>query len=220
MRVVLPPELLPYSHLDAAGPENVKIISTGSTVYLGFHLLPGQPKHNGCIRSEISIDYPCKFGDTIRYAWKWMAPKGFISDAPENRWWVVAQWHDQPDKSRGETWDGFPSRSPPVLFGIGEISNRLALGFEYGPKERTKKGPLWVEPGKWHSFAVEIRWSRKADGRVAVYLDDFSKPVFSAEGPNMNNEYQHYFKIGMYRNPAIQTDNWVYVDDIRIEAVK
>ena len=36
----------------------------------------------------------------------------------------------------------------------------------------------------------------------------------------MQNAYQNYLKIGMYRHPGIQTDNWLYFDDLEITLEK
>jgi Polysaccharide lyase len=76
-----------------------------------FGLSPGQAKKNNGIRAEISVDYPYKVGDVVRHAWKMRLPDDFKADDPQNRWWVMGQWHDQPDRTLGETWAGFPGRS-------------------------------------------------------------------------------------------------------------
>jgi hypothetical protein len=89
-----------------------------------------------------------------------------VSDAPQSRWWIIGQWHDQPDHARGERCDGFPSGNLPVLLGLGEFQGKLGsgIGIAYGP--------VFIEPGKWHSIAVEIRWSQKADGKATFFLDE------------------------------------------------
>ena len=208
LRSVVPDELLEFAHVEVPAVENVAIMGEGSTQHLGLHVFPGQKKLNGGIRAEVSVDYPCKQGGTVRYAWRFMVPKGFVSDAPKNRWWIIGQWHDQPDRARGESWDGFASKSPPVLLGLGEFQGKLGsgIGIAYGP--------VFIEPGKWHSIAVEIHWSQKADGKATFFFDDMSKPA--ATGPNMHNDFQHFLKLGMYRHPEIETDNWIYIDDLKI----
>lgn len=216
----MPEDLLPYAHVEVPAVENVTILGDGPDKHLGLHVFSGQKKLNGGIRAEVSVDYPHRQGDTVRYAWRFMVPKGFVSDAPKNRWWIIGQWHDQPDKNRNESYDGFPSRSPPVLISLGELQGRPGLGLAYGQDQSQKLGPIFIEPGKWHSIAVIIHWSLKADGKATFFLDDMSKPVASAEGPNMHNDYQHYLKLGMYRHPEIQTDNWIYIDDLKISVDK
>lgn len=216
LRCVMPDDLLDFAHVEVPAVENIAILGEGADKHLGLHVFPGQKKLNGGIRAEISVDYPHKQGDTVRYAWRFMVPKGFASDAPKNRWWIIGQWHDQPDRSRGESWDGFASKSPPVLISIGELDGKLGIAIAYGPDQSQKRGPLTIEPGKWHSIAVEIHWSQKADGKAAFFLDDLSKPAVVLEGPNMHNDFQHFLKLGMYRHPEIATDNWIYIDDLKI----
>ncbi len=216
LRTILSEDLLPYANLEVPAAENLAIAGAGADQHLGLHIFPGQKKRNGGIRAEVSVDFPFTAGETVRYEWKLMVPPGFKTDAPRNRWWIIAQWHDQPDKSRGETWSGFPSRSPPVLLGLGEVGGRIGFGFEYGIDHAQKKGPFFLEPGKWHTLAMVVRWSQQADGRAALYLDEMAKPVAVAEGANMHNGYQHFLKLGMYRHLEIQNDNWIYLDAVRI----
>lgn len=113
-------------------------------------------------------------------------------------------------------WDGFPWRIPPALLGIGELNDRLAISMAYGPDQSQKRGPLFIEPCKWHSFAGEIRWSRNADGRDKLFLDDMTEPAGVLDRPNMHNDFQHFLKLGIYRHPEIATDNWIYLDDLTI----
>jgi hypothetical protein len=216
LRAVVPEDLLEFAHVEVPAIENIAIMGEGAAQHLGLHVFPGQKKLNGGIRAEVSVDYPCKQGDTVLYAWRFMVPKGFVSDAPKNRWWIIGQWHDQPDRARGESWDGFASKSPPVLLALGELQGKLGIGIAYGPDQSQKHGPIFIEPGKWHSIAVEIHWSQKADGKATFFLDDMTKPVATATGPNMHNDFQHFLKLGMYRHPEIETDNWIYVDDLKI----
>ncbi len=216
LRTVMPEDLLPYAQVEVPALENIAIQGEGTNKHLGLHVFPGQKKLHGGIRAEVSVDYPFHQGDTVKYAWRFMVPKDFVSDAPKNRWWIIGQWHDQPDESRGETWDEFVSRSPPVLISIGELEGKLGVGIAYGQDQSQKHGPIFIEPGKWHTITAIIRWSLKEDGKATFYLDDMTQPVAVAEGPNMHNDYPHYLKLGMYRHPEIQTDNWIYIDDLSI----
>jgi len=216
LRVLMGDELLPYAHLEVTAAENVAILGTGAEKYLGLHLFPGQKKRNGGVRAEVSVDFPHQQGDTLRYAWRFMVPEGASMDGPKNRWWIFGQWHDQPDRNKGESWEGFESRSPPVLLGLGEIKGQPAFGFEYGPKQEIKNGPFPIVPGQWHQVMVIIHWSQKADGKATLFYDDLSKPLVTAEGANMHNDFAHYLKLGMYRHPEIQSDNWIYLDDLTI----
>ncbi len=216
LRCIMPENLLEFAHVEVSAIENIAIQGEGADQYLGLHLFAGQKKINKGLRAEISVDYPHQSGDTVRYAWRFMVPKGFQSDAPQNRWWIIGQWHDQPNRDRGESWDGFPSNSPPVLLSIGELDGRLGIGMAYGPDQSQKRGPFFIEPGRWHSIAVEIRWAQSADGRAVLFLDDMNQPTAEFDGPNMHNDFRHFLKLGMYRHPEIATDNWIYLDDLTI----
>lgn len=220
LRTVMPDSLLEYAHLEVASTKSVAIKEEGQNRYLGLRVFRGQKKVNGGVRAEISVDYPFQQGETVRYSWRLMFPKNFVSDAPKNRWWVIGQWHDQPNEELGETWEDFRSFSPPVLLGLGELEGKLAITLTYGPTNGTLEprvvGPVFLERGKWYSITVVIRWSQGPEGKASVFLDDLLEPAMSVDGPNMNNDYKHYLKLGMYRHPRIATDNWIYVDDLAI----
>lgn len=217
LRVLMPDELLPVAHLEVAGVENITILRSGGDQHLALGILPGQAKRNRGMRAEVSVDAPHEEGDTMRYEWRFRVPEGFKSDTPRNRWWIIGQWHDQPDLRKGETWDGFPSRSPPVLVGLGELDGRMAIGIEYGPTQAQKHGPIFIECGKWHRLALVIHWSQTADGKVEVFFDDMTRPAATLTGANMHNAFQHFLKLGMYRHPDITTENWIHLDDLTIQ---
>lgn len=216
LRVILAEKLLPYAHVEVPGSENIAILGEGKEQFLGLHLYAGQKQRNRGNRAEVSVDWPFAEGDRVRYEWRFRVPEEFQSDAPKNRWWIIGQWHDQPDTSRGETWDDFPSRSPPILIGIGELDGRTAIAIEYGPTQADKRGPIFIERGKWHHLAVEVLWSQKSDGSADVYFDDLNQPLYSFSGTNMHNGFQHYPKLGMYRSPEIATASWIHIDDVTI----
>lgn len=220
LRCIMPESLLEFAHVEVATLENIAVLGEGTRQHLGLHLLPAPKKLNGGVRAEVSIDYPFRSGDTVRYAWRFKVPDGFQSDAPKNRWWIIGQLHDQPNQNRGETWDGFAAKSPPILVSIGELQGKLAIGIAYGLDQSQQRGPYFIEPGIWQSVALEIHWSQNADGKASFYFGDLSKPVTVLEGPNMHNDYQHYLKLGMYRHPDIATDNWIYLDDLTITKQK
>jgi hypothetical protein len=216
LRTILPDSLLEYAHLEVASTASITISGEGAHKYLGLHVFPGQSKVNNGIRAELSVDYPFEQGETVRYSWRFMLPKDFVSDTPKNRWWLIGQWHDQPNQKKGESWQGFPAHSPPVAIGLGELDGRLAISLSYGSPRMRNFGAFTVERGKWHSIAVVIRWSQGSDGKAAVFLDDLTKPTIIAEGPNMHNDYRHYLKLGMYRHPDIDTDNWISIEGVQI----
>ena len=221
LSAVVPEDCLDISHLDVAGIEHVQIQEQAGRRYLGLMVSGNQARVHGGVRAEVSVDYPFQPGDTVEYSWQMMIPAEFVTDAPQNRWWLIGQWHDQPDPSQGETWDNFESRSPPVLIALGELHGQLGLGVSCGPTTNSQPqrtwGPVALERGSWHTLRVRIHWSQQDDGRIDLFLDEGTDPVVSDRGPNLNNAYQHYFKFGMYRHPEISSTNWIYVDELHIQ---
>lgn len=92
----------------------------GGEPHLTLRLFEKNAKRSGGVRAEVSVDHPFKERDTVRYEWSVRLADDFPTVAPANRWWLIGQWHDQPDKAKGGSWEGFPSHSPPVLLGFGE----------------------------------------------------------------------------------------------------
>ena len=80
----------------------------------------------------------------------------------------------------------------------------------YGPNQSQKRGPLFIEPCKWHS----VGWSRNADGRDRLYLDDLTESAAVLDCPNMHNDFQAFPKLGIYRHPEFASDNWLYLNDL------
>lgn len=217
---ILPPELTRYAAVEVPSQENIAIRSDGAGQYLEFRLIPGQARKNNGIRAEVSVNYPFKVGDVVRYAWKMRLPEDFKGDDPQNRWWVMGQWHDQPDPTQGETWDDFPGRSPPVSFNYVRLDGKDFLSLLVGSPKMTRIGLIPIRRGFWHSIDVVLKWSQGADGKVAVYLDGAKEPVVSGRGPNMHNGFQHYLKVGMYRHPQIATENRVAIRAVSIETLR
>jgi hypothetical protein len=214
LRAAVAPDLLGYAHLEIAAIEQVRVADEAGQRGLGLRVFAGQPLKNGGIRAEVSVDAPYRVGDTVEYRWRFLIPEDFASDAPLNRWWVLADWHDQPDRTRGETWDGFPARSAPIILGYGQVGGEDVIGLSYGSPDPAPVTTFPVRRGRWHDISVRIAWARDASGRVAVGLD--GAPVAAAAGPNMHNAFQHYAKIGMYRDPQIPGDDWIYLTGLEI----
>lgn len=216
LRAALPSDLLDYAHVEIPALDNIRIVTEGSSTYLGLRTYYGQPLKNGGVRAELSIDYPYKEGETITYSWRFLIPQDFVSDTPQNRWWLFADWHDQPDVTKGETWSGFPSHSPPIAIGYGVLNGADSLAFVYGAPSPATVGVVSVSRGVWHSVSCRIVWSRGSSGKAEVFIDGSLTPMMSGSGPNMYNAYQHYMKLGSYRNPDIKGDTWIYVRDVSI----
>lgn len=217
LRPALAPALLPYAHLEVAAIEQLQISQQGGKPCLGLRVFHGQPLKNGGVRAEVSVDMPYHVGDTLEYQWSFFIPKDFPSDAPQNRWWVLADWHDQPNRERGETWDGFPSRSAPIILGYGQLNGKDLISLSYGSPDPQPQAAFPVQRERWQTLTVRIAWAQDSSGKASVRLDGTT--VASASGPNMHNDFQHYLKLGMYRHPEIAGDNWLYVSQLQIRAI-
>lgn len=215
LRAALSEALIKYAHIEIAQIESVDIVQEVEGDSLALNLFQDNKKLRDRVRAEISIDYPYNEGETLRYSWQFKLPEVFPSDFPLNRWWVIGQWHDQPDISKGETWDGHESQSPPVLFGYGNDGKDDILSFTYGTTH-TPIGTIPLKKNVWNTITIDITWSQSDMGKAVVYLNGLDKPIFVANGANMLNGYQHYMKIGQYRHSDIATDNTVYVRNVAI----
>lgn len=222
LRSVMDESLFPYAHIEIAGIENIASIVESNESHLSLSLFPGQEKKNDGIRSEVLVDYPFQIGDTIRYSWQFRMPKDFVAD-PDNRWWVFADWHVQPDLTRVETWDNVPPVSQPVIVGYGNVEGRDVLSLSIGRADMdtgiVPVGTIPFSRGEWHTVTAEIRWSEQADGQVRLSLDNSPAMTLLGHGATMLNGYQHYMKVGMYRHPAIATQNTLELRHIQIEKV-
>lgn len=201
------PQLAAYMTLERAQPNSIAI--EGDMVK--FNLSGDDALVHGGVRSEVAVDYPFNFGDHIRYEFKFMLPDEFLADS-KNRWWLIAQWHDQPNINEGEGWLSFPLRSPPVSLYLEELNGVLGVGVNYlitGEKE-------WfpVKRGVWNKVAFDFVWRNDAGGELVFLLNDIEPKRFT--GPNMHNDFQHYLKFGMYRHAEIRTGNYIFFKELSV----
>ena len=200
-----------YALIEIPDERNVTVYDD----YIALHLFDGQRLlHNG-IRSEVTVNYPFTEHETVVYEWEMMLPEGFQYD-PDNRWWNMGQWHDQPDITRGETWEDLPGRSPPVSLHFEFYDERYYLAPRYMYEDPQPDEMIEVEPGVWIKLRFEIRWSQEDDGHLRIWVNNEETPHAEYTGPNMLNAYWQYLKVGMYRHPDISTDNTINIRSIKI----
>ena len=215
------PELIDYAGFAVVDDASIEIVGEYEHAYLGFGIYSNQPLVNNGIRSELHIDYPFEEGDIISYRWKLKLAETFESDAPDNRWWVIGQWHDQPDTRLNETWDDFPSRSPPIAFYYGQIDGEDYLALNYGlERSEVQHDLIPIQRTEWTEIRATIKWSTENNGHIDLYINDSKTPAISFSGRNMHNHFQHFLALGMYRDPEINTENWAYFDDLLISREK
>jgi len=178
-------------------------------------ILDAQTKkiHNG-IRSEMSVNFPFNESDEVTYTFDVKLPQDFQSDTPKNRWWIIAQWHDQPDPRLYESWDNFPKRSPPVSIYVEERNGVVGFGVEVLDQHQKSWFPFPL--GNWLTLKTTIHWSTQQDGLVDFSVVDHPEFNQIFTGINMHNAYQHYFKMGQYRHSEIKQLNQVYFRNLNI----
>lgn len=216
LRQVMPKSLVAISTVDLLGQESIEIKKQGGRSFLEMRVFRGQTKVSNGIRSEISINYPFQNGDTVIYQWDFRIEKDFRSDAPKNRFWIFGQLHDQPDQRKGETWRNFPKLSPPISINYGMLGQTDYIGLIYGSPKMSLIEKAPIKRDTWHRIKLVIKWSTGENGTAKAFLDGRTTPFASAKGRNMHNDYQHYFKLGMYRHKAIASDNAIHIDNVSI----
>lgn len=220
LRSAVAANLLDYATIEIPAIENIRQDRDEAGPFLALRTYYRQPLKNGGVRAEISIDYPYRDGDRVRYAWRMKLPVDFTADGGGNRWWLMAQWHDQPNRNRGETWANYPGNSPPVGLGYGRTAEgQDLLSLFYGAPDSKPAGLIPIPRGIWVRLAVEIEWSTGSSGRVQVFVNGATVPVREARGRNMHNDFQHYMKVGGYRHPDIRGDASIQIADIEVRTL-
>lgn len=192
-----------------------------------FHVKKDQTLVNYGKRSELAINYLFSEGDTVEYSWSFMLPKDFAIDT-QNRWQIIGQWHDQPNKEIGETWNTYKGYNPPLSFQIKKNKNEPLKIYLTSVDVR----PFIADPlngkkiftqyyvgdiilGKWYHIKVKVKWQNNDSGITWVDYDNSGyKQIYA--GINMNNNYSHYLKLGLYRDPSIELDQFIYIKNITI----
>ena len=215
LRLAVPEQLMDFANLEVAGRKNV---APGPDGGLMLQITPEQGRVAGGERAELTVDFPFEPGETVIYKWRFRLPVDFATDAPENRFIIMGQWHDQPDTRLGETWEAFPSRSPPIALYLGGIGDDIGFVFDYGATDgnarRSKSEPVFFERGRWHDVEAIINWSRHGAGSAILLLN--GSTVARMSGANMNNNAPHYLKLGLYRHPDIEGPSAITIKDVRI----
>ena len=148
-------------------------------------------------------------------------PLNFVTDPLAEK---IAQWHEVPDWSLGETW-----RSPPISFGIenGRYYVQILWAAAAVNTNKTKDGEKkvylgLVDKGKWNDWVFHIKFSYKSDGILEIWKN--KTRIFSYYGPNsFNDRIYPYFKIGIYKwgwdgwaSYSPESKRVLYYDEVRI----
>lgn len=216
LRPVIAANLLDYSHVEVLGLDSIEVRQEANRDFVELRIFKGQALLNSGTRAELSIDYPFRTGETVTYEWDFRIDADFQSDAPENRWWYFGQLHDQPNLNIDEVWRGFPDRSPPIALAYGVLDGNDILALNYGAPNSRQIGTAVFSREQWHHIKMQVHWSMTGDGWINVYFDNSPTPFASAQGRNMHNNYQHYLKLGMYRQKDIRADSNIQIDNVTI----
>ena len=217
---------------EAARDDSIQIVT--DPVHRGryaakFTVREGDFVSNGN-RAELTHDNGDRAGSEVWYAWSFLVPEEFPdTEWKPKLWQALGQWHDQPDKALGETWQTMPGRSPSIAIYYTSKKGESAIELWYGTygKDAVQKivatAPL--QKGKWHDMQFHIGWSQDETGFVEAFLDGQSLinpdgENHRATGPNMWNAASPFLKVGLYRNKEITTTNSVYFDEVRAGATR
>lgn len=201
-------ELIPFMGLEIADCTNIPLFDG----YAGFVLNEQNEKVNNGIRSEMAIGFPFAEGDTVEYRWSINVPAKDAPGGDANQWWAIAQWHDQPDLRRGETWATFKSQPPPVSVYMEKRNGTVGIGLQGWMSKKLSWKPLPTDV--WLDLRVVIHWSTSSNGSVIFRVDGHPELDFVSAGRNMINSYQHYFKAGQYRDPTVHKYSVIYMKNV------
>ena len=139
--------------------------------------------------------------------------------AEDSKWQMFYQFHDEPDWTKGETWETYTVRIPPhsLLYMNGTLGfylNSIDLGKECIAR-------CDVEKGVWIDLVLHLKWSMDYDGFVEICVN--GEPVTPFNGidykfyrPTEYNVVGNALKIGLYRDSSIESTSVVYFDEVRI----
>jgi len=201
--------------------DNVQLVSSPvfeGTRSIQFIVKPGEIVNNGN-RAEVVLKNSDPICNEAWYRWSFYLPSSYI-DAPSNKWQLFGQWHDQPDKSKGETWVNYPAHSPMLSYLYYFINNTCYLKLSYGVgSNRTIVGSIPFTKGTWNTITTHVYWSRTDRGFVESWLNQtrfnaFNGYDYKYYGINMYNDAPAYLKIGVYRDSTINVTNRVYFDKL------
>lgn len=207
--MAIDPALVPLLNLEIHGCENIIVGSTDA----GFVLNEQNYLVNGGVRSELAIDFPFVEGDTVEYRWSVLIPTVDTPGGDSNEWWLIAQWHDQPDPRIGQTWSTLKAQPPPLAVHIEKRNGIVGIGLSGILGKKLSWAP--VPTGVWLNLSATIRWSTGANGAISFRVDNHPEMDAVASGQNMLNGYKHYFKAGQYRTPYVSRYSVIYMKNIR-----
>ncbi len=134
---------------------------------------------------------------------------------------IIAQWHDLPDFSEGETW-----RNPPLSLLTKDnkfylsnkwTSKRVSTTREIDGEELFDLGNY--EEDLWYEWVIHVKWSSQEDGFLDIWNNN--ELVARKVGPNTYNDARGpYLRLGIYQPGGWEnrqaTHKELLLDDVQI----
>ena len=215
-----------------AAPERIAISAdptNPNNQVLRVELHPDERTHGGN-RTELVIAGHDSLGYRSTYGFKFMLPDSFFKAEDSNIWFLIHQWHDEPQA--GYNWKTNKHKTKPPASLIVQYTKDqgyqlvYVTGLQTGDLKEAKilRSPIQLEPNLWYEFANEILWSvydidgySKPSINGEVFLKD-EEPTVYARGRNMYNAEGSYFKFGLYSSGQQKNSRTLYFDDFYIRS--
>ncbi len=168
-------------------------------------------------KSEI-VQPPVEMNSEYIYRFRNLIPEPDEADYLKHT--IIAQWHDLPDFSEGETW-----RNPPLSLITKDnkfymsnrwTSKRVSTNQEHD-SELFDLGNY--EEDLWYEWTVHVKWSYQEDGFLEIWKNN--ELVVSKVGPNTYNDaIGPFLRIGIYQSGGWEnrqaTLKELLLDDVEI----
>lgn len=175
-----------------------------------------EPSNGDKVRAEIALG-SVPANSERWYGFSVLVPQDYKNDPSDE---IITQWHNPPDKERGEEWNG---RGPTLSLRIKDDQFILYNSWDSNPvSEGRQNFQKWnlanIPKGQWTDWVVRVKWSYQSDGMLEVWQND--KLVVRKTGPNTYNDLKGPFlKMGIYKShwgePTFD-QRVLYFDEVRI----
>lgn len=166
-------------------------------------------------RSEIQLPNSGAIDTLMTYGWDFKIDGEYVES---DDWQIIAQFHDQPDASIGESWSAYPKHSPPlaVKYRQGKI---IVAVYSWETKSVMDVAAMAIEKDAWNALLLKVYWSVAEEGSIEAWLNGKKLTAEDGQtvyrGRNCFNKACNYMKIGLYRSNEIMTKGIVYFDNIK-----
>jgi Polysaccharide lyase len=203
--------------------QSVSVPVRSGNFALKFYLRKNDPDTMSGRRAELALK-PVPANAERWYEFSIFLPDNWTADPVTD---IVAQWHEYPDFSVGESW-----RSPPLS--LSTVDGNWRIGRIWDPNPLTLKNTPGLgggteridlggyEVGRWTDWIIHVKWSHQPNGLLEIWRN--GNLVVQRTGPNTyNDKVGPYFKMGIYKpdwkyKPEKSTTETrtIYFDEIRV----